>query len=236
MAPDAMPIPAGADHLDTTVNVVTTGLDQSRCTLTQSFTRDRPELDSLTNALEPESSQVVSLRDGWHRFQLVCPSSAGSLRAERLMGAIDGLPERCRGHEFINAPPSATSFEELESGMIGSWEGCVDTPWVPTYWVDVTFRPDGTYRALSTEVLDGQDMNAMYYGTEGDRPSKRWAIDGIRPSGLGVGQIDIAWEGHDDVNRGDLRNIELMEDQLRFEFFHRGQYGPLIFELHRTEH
>jgi len=234
MAPDAMRIPAGADRLDTTVQVLTAGLDQSRCTLTQIFTPDRPELDSTTVTLEPESSQAVSLRDGWHRFQLACPSSAGIVRAERLIGAIDGLPERCRGFEFVDAPPSAVTFDELDSGMVGSWEGCVGTPWLPSYWVDVTFRPDGTYSAASPEVLDGREIIAMYYGTDGDRPKKRWALNGVQPSGLGVGQIDIAWEGHDDINRGDLRNIELMGDQLRFEFFHRGEYGPLIFELHGT--
>jgi hypothetical protein len=38
------------------------------------------------------------------------------------------------------------------------------------------------------------------------------------------------------VVRDKLRNIRLMGDQLRFEFFHFGVYGPLTFELNRTSH
>ena len=92
----------------------------------------------------------------------------------------------------------------------------------------------GTYSAASPERLDGQEMNALNYGTDDDTPNKRWALNDIQDSGKGVGQIDIAWAEHSGTTRDELRNIELMGDQLRFEFFHMQVYGPLTFELRRT--
>ena len=227
-------IPAGDDHIDVTVQIVTTGVTRSRCNLTHAFDPDHPEVEPSTDALEPKSSQVVALYDGLHRISLACPTSAGTLRDQWEILARDNLPERCLGFKFAGGPLSFTTFDELESGMIGTWEGCVRTPWVLPYWVDITFRSDGTYSAVSPERLDGQDMNAMYYGTEEDTPNKRWALNDIQDSGKGVGQIDIAWAEHSDTNRDELRNIELMGDELRFELFHMDQYGPLTFELQRT--
>jgi hypothetical protein len=150
------------------------------------------------------------------------------------MIAVDHMPERCRGFEFESTPLSFTTVDELESGMIGSWEGCVTTPWVPAYWVDITFRSDGTYSAISTEVLDGQDMNAMYYGSERDAPNKRWAVVDLTDSGTGAGQIDIVWDEHNETVRDELRNVELMADKLRFDFLHFQRYGPVTFELRRS--
>ena len=119
--------------------------------------------------------------------------------------------------------------------MVGSWAGCVTTPWLPPYWVDFTFRSDGTYGAESTEVLDGSDMIAMYYGTDRDKPNKRWDLTDVLDDGRGVGRIDIAWDEHDGTNQDELYGVELMGDRLRFDFFHFGQYGPVTFELHRTD-
>jgi len=227
-------IPASEDHIDIILEVVTTGVTRSRCSLTHLFQPDHPGVDPSTDTLEPTSSQVVALYDGRHEFSLACPTRAGTLRDQWEIFARDNLPERCLGFDFVGRPLSSSTLESLESGMIGSWEGCVTTPWVPAYWVDFTFRSDGTYSAVSGEQLDGQVMNAMYWGTEADSQGKRWALNDIEDSGKGLGQIDIAWAEHSDTNRDELRNIELMGDQLRFELIHMGEYGPVTFELHRT--
>jgi hypothetical protein len=116
--------------------------------------------------------------------------------------------------------------------MVGSWHGCVDTPWVPTYWVDLKFRADGTYSSVGSEVLDGSRQPAMYYGTDADDPDKVWRIDDLQASGLGVGIIDIVFGG-DSVNRDPISGIRLMGDQLQFELMHHAMYGPLVFQLVR---
>ena len=91
----------------------------------------------------------------------------------------------------------------------------------------MTFRVDGTYSARALVSGDDPALHdpAFYYGTDDDLPEKLYALNDLQ-DGLGVGQIDIVfWEGN--VNRGELRDVELMDNQLQFEFFHRGQYGPL---------
>jgi len=114
--------------------------------------------------------------------------------------------------------------------MLGTWEGCVITPWVDPYWVTITFYDDGTY---SSRAEDGASEPAMYYGSDDDSPEKRWELNGLEDDLEGVGQIDIYfWPGN--TNRGDLRNIRLMGHELEFEFFHRGIYGPLTYQLVRV--
>ena len=80
----------------------------------------------------------------------------------------DGNQEACRGFEFVRGEISVSSYEELTAGIVGTWIGCVTTPWTPMYEVTVTLRGDGTYSATSAEVLDGTPMTAMYYGTDDD--------------------------------------------------------------------
>ena len=100
------------------------------------------------------------------------------------------------------------------------------------YEVTVTLREDGTYSAASTEVLDGTDMIAMYYGTDDDYPAKLYAINDFQDSQLGIGQIDVVF-GPEPASRDELRNVRLMGDQLEFELFHMEQYGPVTFQLYR---
>jgi hypothetical protein len=107
----------------------------------------------------------------------------------------------------------------------------VTTPWVAPYWVTITFRDDGTY---SSYALSGSTEPALYYGTDEDSPEKVYDLNDLQDDLEGIGQIDIFfWAGN--VNRGELRNIALMGNQLEFEFFHRGQYGPLTYQLYRRD-
>jgi hypothetical protein len=125
---------------------------------------------------------------------------------------------------------SVDSLAELEEGMVGTWVGCVTTPWVPRYWVTITFRADGTYSGFAEEAA-GEP--AFYYGTDDDMSEKRYELNDLQDDLEGVGQIDIVfWEGN--TNRGELRNIRLTGNELEFEFFHRGEYGPLLYQLYRV--
>lgn len=139
--------------------------------------------------------------------------------------------EACVGYAFLAAPITFTSLADLKAGIIGKWAGCVSTPWVSPYWVTITFHDDGTY---SSAALAGSVQPALYYGSDEDSPEKRYELNDIQDDAGGIGQIDIFfWLGN--TNRGDLRNIRLMGDQLQFEFFHRGEYGPLTYQLYRVE-
>jgi len=118
--------------------------------------------------------------------------------------------------------------------MVGTWQGCVTTPgWVPKYWVTMTFRSDGTYSARSDDVLDGQDMIAMYYGMDEDSPNKVWHLVDVHDDGTASGTIDIVFDVGS-VNRDEIRQIRLMGDKLQFEYWHFKTYGPVLFQLKRS--
>lgn len=136
--------------------------------------------------------------------------------------------EACADFPFAYADITVSSFDDLRVGVVGRWAGCVTTPWTQPYWVTVTLRADGTYSGTAPFSSEP----AFYYGTDEDSPLKRYAVLDFQDSRLGIGQIDN-YAGLDRATRGDLRNIRLMGDQLEFEFFHLGQYGPVTFRLYR---
>ena len=140
-------------------------------------------------------------------------------------------PSACDGFTFAPASDiTVDSLAELEDGIVGTWAGCLTTPWVPRYWVTITFRSDGTYSGFAEK---GAGPPAFYYGTDEDMYEKRYELNDLEDDREGTGQIDIVfWEGN--TNRGDLRNIRLTGNELEFEFFHRGQYGPLLYQLERV--
>jgi hypothetical protein len=218
--------------IDTRLVLSTTALDQHRCTIVHAATPDSPNIAASEKSLSPVDVQTVALIDGRHDFRASCPSAAGPLTAETWIVAADGAPERCADWAFPEDPVSISTIDELTAGMVGSWHGCVDTPWMPTYWVDLTFRADGTYSSVVGEVLDSFPVPAVYYGTDADDPDKRWRVDDLQASGLGVGIIDIVFDG-DSVNRDPISGIRLMGDQLQFELMHHARYGPLVFQLIR---
>jgi len=168
----------------------------------------------------------------------VTPAPPAPAPTETARVAAAGWPsaEDCLAFEFPAAPVTIDSLGELQEGIVGTWVGCRTTPWVPPYPVTLTFRGDGTYSARAL-VSDGDPAlhdPAFYYGTDDDSSEKLYALNDLQDSLKGIGQIDIVfWEGN--INRGDLRNVELMGNQLQFEFFHRGQYGPLTYQLYRTD-
>ena len=219
--------------VDVRLELSTRDLDQQRCSLVHSVTPDSPAITASQTALPPVDVQTVALIDGRHDFRASCPSIAGMLTAATWIVAADGAPERCAGWKLSAEPVSISTVDELTTGVVGSWHGCVTTPWVPMYWVDLTFRADGTYSSTVGEVLDSFPIPAMYYGTDADDPSKQWRINDVQAGGLGVGTIDIAFGGGS-VNRDTISEIRLMGNALEFEMMHRGEYGPLVFQLVRN--
>jgi hypothetical protein len=220
------------DTAEDLLQLRTHDLDQPDCSLTQSYAPDDPTGTPWTVALEPLPEQSIAMADGWHTFVAKCDTDAGELTASVRGIAMDGKPEACRDFEFVRGEISVSSYEELAAGVVGTWKGCVTTPWTPMYEVTVTLRDDGTYSAVSTEVLDDTDMVAMYWAVDDDHPAKLYAINDFQDSQLGIGQIDVVF-GPEPGVRGSLRNVRLMGDQLEFELFHLGDYGPVTFQLYR---
>jgi hypothetical protein len=224
---------AKGDSVDVIVELVVTDLDRNLCTLGQQTKPDDPAVAARNIVLSPLASQTVPIFDGWNTFNASCPSELGPVGASLRAVARDGQPEACKGFTFVRGPISASTFDELASGVIGTWVGCATTPWTPMYKVTFVLRQDGSYSAKSGEGLDGQRMLALYYGTDKDSPLKRYYLTDLQASGLGLGEIDIYWDSGS-VVRDDLRNIRLMGDKLEFELLHEGSYGPITFRLNRV--
>jgi len=222
------------DTVEVVLNLQTQDLVQSDCSVTQSYEPDDPTDTPWTVALEPLPEQSIAMADGLHTFVATCDTDAEELTTSVRATAMDGKPEACRDFEFVRGEISVGSYEELTAGVVGTWKGCVTSAWTPMYEVTITLREDGTYSAASTEVLDGTDMTAMYWGIDDDDPAKLYAINDFQDSQLGVGQLDIAFGLAPEPGvRGSLRNVRLMGDQLEFELFHMDEYGPVTFQLYR---
>ncbi len=219
---------------DVTFEIITKNVDLNTCSVVHESILD----DSGTKQIETlkaTASQKVVLYDGTYNFHTTCKVS-GQDRTITMKGRVaDRQPKLCKGFSFSEGALSVSNIEELKGQIVGHWEGCVFTPWVPAYFVTIDFFADGTYQAVTDEVLDGIAMNAMYYGTQEPTPLKKYYLDYFQ-DGHGTGQIDIAFNTSGNTNRGSLGAIKITNggSTLSFEFFHRSQYGPLIFKLHRT--
>jgi len=217
------------------LTLITRDLQRSECSLERRFVPDKAGLAGSTELLAPVASQMFTLKDGAYYFTATCPSIDGKLKAEYRLRGFDNLPERCLDFDFQGGPLAATTVSELSTGMVGSWAGCVSTPWTPVYWVDITFRADGGYSAVSGEMLDGWEMRATYYGMDADHPDKLWVVLDM-VDGEGFGRLDAVNESVFTITHLDLRSVRLMGDALRFDLFmlrDGREYGPLVFQLLR---
>jgi hypothetical protein len=215
------------------LDLIVNDLDRDQCSMTQVTKPDDPAIASRTIALRPLATQTVDIFDGWNTFKATCSTAVGPVEGSLRAVAHDGQPEACKGFEFVRDDITALSFDDLASGVVGTWTGCATTPWTPMYKVRFVLRADGTYSATSGEGLDGVRMIALYYGMDRDSSLKRYALTDMQASGLGLGEIDVDF-GSGSVVRDELRNIRLMGDKLEFEMFHFGQYGPITFRLNRA--
>jgi hypothetical protein len=123
----------------------------------------------------------------------------------------------------------------IRAGMVGHWHGTVTTPWAPVYEVNVEFDMDGHY---SAHCADAACNVAFYYGVDDDSPLKTYEVFDAYANGEGRGRIWIYFgNGSSYTNIDGLDHIALSTDlsSLRFEFWHQLTYGPLIFELARTQ-
>ena len=117
----------------------------------------------------------------------------------------------------------------IQRQMVGKWHGTVTTPWTPVYEVDIEFFANGQYSAHKTTGTN----TAFYYGVDDDSPSKTIEIRSLDAAGANGKIVIYFWSGNTSI--GDLRTIKFSNNNnsLNFEFWHRGQYGPVKFALER---
>ena len=133
------------------------------------------------------------------------------------------------------------AFDTATEYIVGSWRGLVTTPWIPDYEVSLWFDASGHWGG-SCAVESEMCCVAFYYGTDLDCDLKRYSIDDATLSGKATGTIDIPfWYGETGCGlpswQGELSSVALDADldRLRFDFSRSDGYGPVHFELERTD-
>jgi hypothetical protein len=222
----------GAKNTNVNMKLKLQNFELKNCTVTDSITLDDDNLSQTSKSISAVADQELSLVDGKHVITAKCTAGTTNKSDTANMVIMDNQPKKCQDFNFSDGATTASSVPSLQSGMVGTWQGCVTTPWVPKYFVNMTFRSDGTYSAVSGEQLDFRDMNALYYGTEDDNAAKKYGINTFQ-SGVGTGNI-VIWFGDSKTTTDDqLKNIKLMGSKLSFEMLHLNQYGPLTFQLNK---
>lgn len=142
--------------------------------------------------------------------------------------------ETCHDMPFAEGEETATTLEQLRTGMQVTWAGCVTTPWDPPYPVTVTFRDDSTYtaRRLLRGTWSGNGQAAFRNGVDRDSPLKIYTVDGLAGGG-GFGTLAIIYDNGNPAP-GSLRNIRLSGHQLSFDYYFKHEYGPIEFRLYRV--
>lgn len=228
-------IESGKTTADIKITLETTNVDIGGCSISIDTVPDKFGDTGGTTELEPLATQTYGFIDGLHTIKVSCPSTGGdSLNASRTLLVADNLPEECLDYDFTAPDTTTTNLSDFQDAFVGTWVGCVDTPWWTTYFVTIRFDDDASYNAWSSEKLDGNiSYGGFYsYSIAGEDSNKIYGITSLQ-NGLGQGFLDIAHPNGSTVQRGDLRNIRLDANTLKFDFYHRQKYGPLTFMLER---
>jgi hypothetical protein len=128
---------------------------------------------------------------------------------------------------------------DVQSTMVGVWQGLVQTPWTTPYRVELSFTADGQYSSRCTE-MPASCCVAFYYGTDNSTPLKQYRVDDVTLTGNVIGEIDVPFDYGDSYGlpgwQGELSHIErdASGNRLRFEFATNSGYGPLQFDVERV--
>lgn len=221
---------AGTSSRSVLVELDAQNLNLADCRLIDEIVLDDATFTRQTKEWSAETSQKLQLVDGLHSFTARCLNNT-VVSPTRIVRILDHQPKACKDYAFSGGDVTAATLQELRFGLVGTWTGCVSTPWSPAYAVTFVFNSNGTYQVWSDEIMDGENMTGSYYGVEIPSVDSTYEIDVISDS-QGFGHLDIAFDSGS-VTRGSLNHVRLMGNKLSFDFMHRNQYGPVAYQLTR---
>jgi hypothetical protein len=226
-------ITTGNKTADVPLGIAANGLELSRCTITDNVTLDDATFSKQQVSLPSIAKQTLKLVDGSHAIVFDCPTTSSSNVTLSITGlAADGLAKKCADYNFTDSSSTANNLDELKSAVVGSWAGCVTTPWTPSYYVNISFKADGTYTATSTESLDGIVHTPMYWGGQQTNAKSTYRLMTFA-SGVGTGEFVIYFSDAGTTTQDTLKYVKVMGDKLSFEFMHFSAYGPVTYKLYR---
>lgn len=118
-------------------------------------------------------------------------------------------------------------LSDFQDKFQGTWIGSRSTPWTSDINVEITFNKEGTYSSKSLTP----DNVGFYYGSDDEVNS--YTISDVNSDGSAMGKIGR----FNDSSIGDMKFIKFSEDLnvLSFEFWNKGENGPLKYTLTRIE-
>ena len=184
--------------------------------------------DGLSDSLPVDQASTISVVPLCIPGQSVgCACTDGRSGAQVCSGEGTFGPCVCTGASTIEQQILA----RVSAGIVGSWTGTVRSPWEPVHNVTFAFTADGHY---SAHCQGG--CVALYYGDDGDSPSKTYRLLDVNTAGEVSGEIEIYY-GSPSTDRDQLLHVVLSADgnTLSFEMWHALTYGPVSFTLHRAD-
>ncbi len=125
----------------------------------------------------------------------------------------------------IDAP--SAELKTVAQLMVGHWRGTQTTPWDGTHELLLNLDENGRYSGTASETI------LFYYGESCAYHREFWRVEyGARA--LAFGKIQLAEEIQGCVV-DELRRIQVDDKSLRFELWHRSNYGPIVVDLQRVE-
>lgn len=120
------------------------------------------------------------------------------------------------------------SLQGVTDAIVGDWVGSASSPWDQPHEVSFSFHSDGTYSASS--LVSG--YTALGYGSDDESPYKAYSINNVLDNGQSEGEITVWLEGSN-TSVGAIRKLEISKDGkfLKFEFWHRNEFGPIKYVL-----
>jgi hypothetical protein len=186
----------------------------SDCSIAHKYVPDDSWEPTTSQTLSAKASQPLDLYDGDHSFTIKCSTGGKQLEANKIVRVYDQLPEQCRDFQFT---AGTVDNSNLKSGIVGVWEGCTSqfSFWPPTY-VRIEFRSDGSYSAVSNEVLDGLNMWGVIGYSDDDHSDKTYIVNNSDSAGT----LYIPAMHSNVVVSKPLNNIKLMGNKLSFDLYY----------------
>lgn len=184
-------------------------------------------------------AQSIYLGGGNFNFEATCTVDGKTYTASARAEIALSPKSACDTKDFGFTKDASKTFEQVKSGVVGTWRGCAFNPWTKPYEMEFVFYGNGNYESRNIEVVKHPDtlrtQVALYYGSDENSAKKQFELKNQLTNADVEGDIQIYF-GPYSTNLDEIRSVRLNADgtKLFFEVMHHGEYGPLQYELEKV--
>jgi len=217
--------------------ITSSGLIGSSCELTTISNNQTTHTESFLLDTKMYYTENFPITDGSYQTNLKCSYQGKDYKDSETYEIITVKGSVCDNQSFSITNGDFTT-SEVNSKLVGQWEGCSSNPWTKPYQVKFNFAADGGYISQNTEKVTNPTTKrtnvALYYGTDKDIAEKTYSISNKLSTGEFSGKINIC-DGYGNNIMSEIRSMKMSADgnTLYFEVLYRG-YGPMKYILTRV--